>query len=213
MKKFMVFMFLMFLAACSSTTPMYQYTKVAKTKQYHWQRTIPVYVSHQFTEGDKVAIRDAVDAWNNVLNGHVSIQIKNEEFFANRDADIQTALALKEANEGWILLKMDHDNPALADEIEDGDGVLAFVNRLGSSGHLMFVLGDRIGSKDLKSILLHEMGHLLGAQHVSARSLMYPSYGIYANYRCIDKITVAQVSNYQHIPIEEMNYCVTPEFN
>lgn len=211
MKKLITLIFLMLLAACSTSTPMYQYTKVAKTKQYHWERTIPIYVSQQFSDTDKKTIRDAVDAWNNVLNGHMSLVIKDERFFS-KEEDLRTMHALREANEGWVLLKMDHDHPALADEIEEGDGVLAFVNRLGSSGHLMFVLGDRIGSKDLKSILLHEMGHLLGAQHVSARSLMYPSYGIYANYRCIDKITVAQVSNYQHIPIEEMNYCVTPEF-
>lgn len=58
---------------------------------------------------------------------------------------------------------------------------------------------------DTTSILLHELGHALGAQHVPG-TLMNPSYqfGVRA---CPDVVTVAQVAAWNHVDLGLLRWC------
>lgn len=60
--------------------------------------------------------------------------------------------------------------------------------------------------RDTKGILLHELGHVLGAQHVPG-TLMHSTW-TRNRYVCPDATTVAQVAAYQRLPIELLRWCV-----
>ncbi len=58
---------------------------------------------------------------------------------------------------------------------------------------------------DVKGILLHELGHAFGAQHVEG-TLMAPHWSK-NGYQCPDKVTVAQVASWHHVNLELMKWC------
>lgn len=58
---------------------------------------------------------------------------------------------------------------------------------------------------DVTTILLHELGHAFGAQHVPG-SLMNPSWSWY-NKKCPDATTVAQVAAWNKINLGLMSWC------
>lgn len=57
---------------------------------------------------------------------------------------------------------------------------------------------------DRTAILLHELGHILGAQHVEG-TLMSSTYA--GHYTCPDIYTVLQVSSYQKANLTEFSWC------
>ena len=71
--------------------------------------------------------------------------------------------------------------------------------------------GDRISmvrgryERYARKIALHEIGHLLGAQHIQG-TLMQASYDP-GGYHCPDLITVAQVAAWNHVNLEMLSYC------
>lgn len=91
---------------------------------------------------------------------------------------------------------------------------LTFVRRF--SDHLMVVVGDRLGDRNIKTIIMHEFGHIFGCfdcYHINIKnSLMVPIYGK-DQADCIDKISVAQVASYMGLDVNILNYCVTPNFS
>jgi hypothetical protein len=204
-------MTLLVVGGCGNS--LYTYRNVAGPEaSYQYYREIPVYMDKNFSVAEREALLQSMGEWNWTLNGYMKLVVKDTEFNLDSSAAKKTFKQVKNTGEGYLILKLNHDDPALEDVIEEGDGTLAFVNRLGHNGHIMVVIADRIGSRNLKSIVLHEFGHLLGASHVMARSLMYPSYSGRSSYRCVDKITAAQVANYQQIELSHLNYCSTPDF-
>lgn len=85
----------------------------------------------------------------------------------------------------------------------DGDQyALAWTSTLG--GHDIFM---RKGwyEFDTTKILMHEMGHALGAQHVWG-TMMNPTIDPNA-LTCPDVTTVAQIAAFNHIPLTELAWC------
>jgi predicted Zn-dependent protease len=166
---------------------------------------IPIWIDSSFSVSQKAAIRDAIKEWNGVFNGQVVL--KAEATFTGIEEGDKLLQQANRTGQGWVIINLPHNHP-LFDNLNLG-GVLAFVR--GAGGHLMVVIGDQIGSRNLKSIVMHEMGHLLGANHVNAPSLMMPAYS-HTSSNCIDKITVAQVAGYYKLDMGTLNYCITPHF-
>jgi hypothetical protein len=199
----------LYTPGCGSN--LYSYSNVSgPDKNYQHYKEIPVYIDKNFEEAELEAILRATSEWNYVLNGHIKLVIKSTDINI-KEARVRGLIAqIRTTDEGYMILKLNHNDPLLDDIIEEDDGTLAFVNNLGNRGHVMVVIADRIGGKDLRSIVLHEYGHLLGAMHVMARSLMFPYYNGRSSYRCVDKITMLQVANYQQLDPDHLNYCITP---
>jgi hypothetical protein len=59
--------------------------------------------------------------------------------------------------------------------------------------------------QDVKGLLLHELGHALGAQHVEG-TLMHPQWSRGA-FRCPDKVTVVQVAAWNRVNISLLRWC------
>lgn len=59
--------------------------------------------------------------------------------------------------------------------------------------------------QDVKGVLLHELGHAFGAQHVPG-TLMNPGL-VHSTPRCPDATTVAQVAAWNNVNLELLTWC------
>lgn len=173
----------------------YQYTDHAQPAASG--RTVTLYVDNDFPDAQRKAIVAAMRQWNYVLNGYV--QFRAHVLPENTSsADI----ARLRSNGGWIVALVDSRHPIA----QHGEGTHALAVTVGN-GHdgFVYVIGDRIGGRDLAGVVMHEFGHVLGAGHDQA-GLMAPVYSA-AAARCIDHDAVAMVANAQHVPLQRLNWC------
>jgi hypothetical protein len=161
-------------------------------------KVIYVYVDKNFTPAEVREITQALDQWRSAMNGHLDFQITNVQF----DMEDQ-GLRDSQAGKAWLILQIDSHNPVVQhqDHLQHVQ-TLAFVDRIG--GSLIYVVKDRIGDR-LRGVLLHEMGHLLGARH-HYKTLMNPYY-FNERSQCVDLETVQQVASYWHLDWQALNYC------
>lgn len=81
-------------------------------------------------------------------------------------------------------------------------GALAWANTIG--GNEVSMMQGRY-ERDITGILLHELGHAFGAQHVGM-TLMDPHWSVGA-FTCPDRITVVQIAAWNHINIDLFRWC------
>jgi hypothetical protein len=187
------------LMACQPSFALeYQYTTVSPDAATP-RRVIPIWMDGDFGTADQVAIRDAVSAWNHALNGYVVLQVVDNNFRME-----PSKIVLQVRQGGWLFLKIKEDNPIIPAPPVVGEKVVGFTNMVGGS-HL-YIIRERLYNEDVFGIALHEMGHLLGASHRGDK-LMHPQY-TRVRYQCVDKETMQQVAEYQHLDAEHLNYCV-----
>jgi len=166
-------------------------------------KVISLYIDGDFPERQRDAIVSALRQWNYVLNGYVQFRAKvlPENTNANDIARLRRGGA-------WIVALVDSRHPIA----QQGEGAHALAVTVGN-GHdgFVYVIGDRIGGRDLAGVLMHEFGHVLGAGHDHA-GLMAPVYSA-AAARCIDHDAVAMVANAQHVPLQKLNWCEPTGYN
>ena len=201
----MLVVFAVFGSGCAVSTWHYKHGEVPS--HIVNAREIPVYIDSKFTNAEIVQLNAAMQEWNGVFNGQIVLTLVRK-FHDGREAML-LAREVSNNHNGWMIAKLDSDDERLSEAVEFGDGKLAFVPRLG--GQLMVVLGDRISTHSLKTIALHEMGHMLGADHVFGHNLMHPAYGPLQT-DCIDKVTVNQVAFFNDLEVSSLNYCMTPDY-
>jgi hypothetical protein len=181
---------------------------------------IPVWIDQSFTGTQVEEIRAAIKEWNYVLNGHIVIYLAEKkamgsdkkmynypDSFVSFEHGQAIENQCKKIGLGWVIYNIPSTDKHYDKNI--GSSVLAYVER--EDEHSIVIISDRFGSRSMKDIVMHEIAHLLGADHVNAPSLEYPYYSQY-QYSCIDKITVAQVAKKRDIPFEQLQYCLTPNF-
>jgi hypothetical protein len=179
---------------------------------------IPVWVDARFTPVQDQQIAAAIAEWNLVLNGWVKIVLMTHSepgidqhphdyptTFRTWEAGQTLQKSAEQSGDGWVIYAAHQGDKMLDDTTPE---MIAFVR--GPGQHYIVIITDRLGTKSLKNIVMHEMAHLLGAQHVSNPSLESNYYD--GRNDCIDKITVAQVASTLRIPLAQLSYCVTPDF-
>lgn len=165
-------------------------------------KTIPIWIDGNFGEMDKLAIDDSITQWNYALNGYIKLEVRSTTFDMST-GDIMDALKY----DGWLILRVDSMHPKVVDL--DGPGpvtrrTLAWADAIG--GYRIFVIRDRVTNSWMPGVMLHEMGHLLGAAHDNVY-LMQPTFN-WSEYRCVDYQALKLVAKYNHLDVEDMNYCV-----
>lgn len=144
----------------------------------------PVWISAAFTQDEKDILKAAMTEWNMSLNGYYEFTLMSENYMPRDEGPAEKYIA-----DTYIGLLITRISPADADEAV-GEGVLAWVD--GLRGHGMHVVADRMGTRRMKTVMLHEFGHVVGIGHVLIKgALMAPGYPY--NAPCIDKVTVLQV--------------------
>jgi hypothetical protein len=175
--------------------PPYQYTDHAQPASTG--RTIALYVDADFPDAQRQAIVSAMRQWNYVLNGNVQFRART----LPQNTSSQEIARLRRDG-AWIVALVDSRHPIA----QQGEGAHALAVTVGN-GHdgFVYVIGDRIGGRDLAGVVMHEFGHVLGAGHDHA-GLMAPVYNA-AAARCIDHDAAAMVANAQRVPLQRMNWC------
>jgi hypothetical protein len=165
-------------------------------------RTVHIWIDKEFGAGDQVAIDDAIRQWNFALNGYVKLEVMSTTF------DMEPEVINRANLEGgWLIMKVHSGNSIIPDQPINGKlqyYTLAWVNEIG--GHHMWMVRDRLRNEWMTGVALHEIGHMLGAEHDDVY-LMQPHFN-WEDYRCVDQYTLKQVALYQHIQLKNLNYCI-----
>ncbi len=177
-------------------TSVYRYTDKPSAAAAAGRR-IAVYVDGDFGPAERERIGLALQQWNHVMNGFVQLQ---PQLLAPDETDRSLARLRRS---GWIVAKVDSRHPLARDR---SAMAVTVGNR---SGGFVYVIADRFGARDLTAVLLHEIGHVLGAGHDPNGHLMAPVYDR-ANGHCIDRGAVAMVAQAQRLPLDRLNWCVGP---
>lgn len=205
MRSILYFILMVLTLSVGCSPSYYSYVKGKAPEHINAAKIIPIWIDDSFTPAQRVDILKSVDEWNLVFNNQIRLMASG--YFHGADGAEDKYQEISKTHLGWIVVKANEKDPLVKDIIGPAD--LAFAVGLG--GQILVVISDRIGTRNLKTILMHEMGHLLGANHVNTPSLMMPKYGE-QTYNCIDKITSAQVASFQNLNFETFNYCKTPFF-
>jgi len=178
--------------------PPYRYTEHAA--RVSTGRSITLYVDSDFSPDERMHIIAAMRQWNYVLNGFLEFRAR----LLPPDVADSTVSQIRRTG-GFVVARVDSRHP-IAHQGE-GRHALAMTVSNNRSG-FVYVISDRIGGRDLTGIVMHEFGHVLGAGH-DGGGLMAPVYNAVAS-RCIDRDAVAMVANAQHLPLQQLNWCVSP---
>lgn len=196
-------MLIALMTGCSSvmfkTTRVGQYRYITRNSFAQTPvKYIPIWVDDNFGEADRLSIDDAVNKWNYSLNNYIKLEVVDYHFKMEPDK-VKKRL---ETN-GWIFMRTIHTDKSIP-KTENGYKIIGFCNVIG--GNYIYIVRDSIGNKDVMGVMLHEIGHLLGANHVD-EDLMYNHY-TESGYQCIDYKAIDEVAKYQHLPIDNLNYCI-----
>ncbi len=175
----------------------YEYTHKA-VYQGSPKRVIPIWVDKNFINVDKINIKNAVDSWNYSMNGYIKLEIVDLDF----DMEVRK-IADQITLKGWLFMKIPSDS-SIIPTTKPGYRVLGFTESVG--GNHLYLVRDRLFDVDIYGVMLHEIGHLMGSDHVGKR-LMYPHY-TRAMYQCIDLDTITEVAKYHELDVNQLNYCV-----
>src|ERR1700676_658396 len=123
-------------------------------------KIIAIQVDKTFTADNKKWIADAVREWNLTLNGYMRFDIVSYNFDMQPEELKKDELFIMKVKSDSDLIPIAHSNTGMA-----------WINTLG--GKWMWVIEDRIYQERMIGVVMHELGHHLGVEHLSRQSLMY----------------------------------------
>ena len=156
-------------------------------------KVMGVYIDVLFNDRERGTIEEGISRWNKVLNGY-----KRMDIVGDFSGEIEK---MKEADRGgaYLILSIAPNSTLIKN---DGHSLtLGFTDAIG--GKYLYLVPEYIGEEDLYGIVLHEIGHLMGARHTEG-GLMKAGYSS-GQEVCIDKGTVEQIREYDW---KRMNYCI-----
>jgi hypothetical protein len=159
------------------------------------EEMVPLRITGSFSPGDRAKILRAVNEWNVALNGFVRFTIVDDS-----SAPITNA----RQSRPWSIMAAEGVGPrvALGPTI-----ALAHTQAVPGAGGLMIVYLDRIGMRDLGSVVMHELGHVLGVGH-GEKGLMAAHYHP-TDQQCVDKATITAVAAKRRLAVNQLNWCET----
>jgi hypothetical protein len=154
------------------------------------EEIVPLRIKGSFAPGDRAKILRAVNEWNVALNGFVRFTIVEDSAASAANA------------RPWSIMAAEGIGPRV---VPGPTIALAHTQPLPGAGGLMIVYVDRIGTRDLGSVVLHELGHVLGVGH-GEKGLMAAHYHP-ADQQCVDKATITAVAAKRRLAVDQLNWC------
>jgi hypothetical protein len=156
------------------------------------EEIVPLRIKGSFAPGDRAKILRAVNEWNVALNGFVRFTIVEDSAASAANA------------RPWSIMAAEGIGPRV---VPGPTIALAHTQPLPGAGGLMIVYVDRIGTRDLGGVVMHELGHVLGVGH-SEKGLMAARYHP-TDQQCIDKATITAVAAKRRLAADQLNWCET----
>ncbi len=184
--------FILLLLGCANNSTYIQ-TKLSSSST-----EINVYVDKDFDPIDDEQILEGITQWNYVLNDFIYLNIVDWNYDAWHEKQIE-----KPMGDGFYVVKIFSDG-----KISSPDAYLAFADDIG--GQIIYIVLDRVKPETIQFLILHEIGHLLGAKH-QGFFLMHPFYN-QNRYKCIDEGVVRQVGTYLNLDWTMLKWCVNGKY-
>lgn len=153
-------------------------------------------IDKDFTPVELKEIIRAVNEWNRALNKEMTLNVVDISF------DMEPSKIEECLKENGIMILKVPSYGTVMHLVDDGT-IGAKTDSIG--GHVIYLLSDRITDKSVFAFTLHEIGHVLGAEHTEA-GLMHPRYSPSKNY-CVDKEAINQVASFNGLDAKRLNYC------
>lgn len=140
-------------------------------------RVVHVHVDSSFTDDERMRLYLAIIKWNQTLNGQVRFEVEREE---------PSVLVIK---------KVPSSLPGPTPD------AIAWADFIGGNE---ISVKDDIAKELVEPVMLHEIGHILGAEHVEG-TLMNPA--VYPNYLCVDETTGRHVAQHLRLDPQSLQTC------
>jgi len=153
-----------------------------------------------------------IDTWNGVQTAYVCLNLPEETFEEASEAVKKWDRSLRQ----WKRMIPIQNDGSIISELDGCSYIISEVDRPHPGDPLAVAWASRIGGKyiylrkgyyedDVEVIVMHELGHSLGAQHI-AGTLMNPTYE-QINEKCPDVYTVSQVAAYNGLDMSVLSWC------
>jgi hypothetical protein len=159
-------------------------------------------LDERFNPDEIAAIERAIFAWNESLNGQMRLEVADPHYH------------IGEAEPGLLIIKTSQK-----EKIANSEDVLTALGWTTFWRSRIYLVVDRLivrdsergietpwRMQDIKEIMMHELGHAMGAEHINYHGLMRDNYDE-ADYACIDLPTISQVAKHHRLDLSKMKWC------
>jgi hypothetical protein len=190
-----LFTFLLPFCLACSLTPELKYT--VKAPIYGRTKIIPVFVDREFSPAEDAMIADGLAQWNYAMNGQIRFELVSLDFD-------DSPAEIKQAENGLMIMPVGSD----CTFIPRGENPIGMTAAWTRGEHELFVVRDRIDGKEkMRGIVLHELGHILGAPDLHGTGSLMDREHTDEGCRCIDQKSAELVAEAQGLAPGSVNYC------
>jgi hypothetical protein len=159
--------------------PEYTYKNVQQEKKVPEKSHLTFYIDEKFSPQEKFVITQGLREWERATNGMITIETKGGWTAVDEFKDMPDRLdqILGRCTKSVHVARMKPEDPLVQKiETDIGGPIDGYADRDCESAYILLVMGRIDDDAKLQMVTVHEMGHVLGLQHVPVRfrSVMYP---------------------------------------